>query len=96
MLKSFLRNENKLRILYNNILVGLVHTRNEHIRQVRTKEPNGCHFNFTEKLFKYVCSLDEHKKKMKEDREKEMEEIREKAEELNNQQKENSNKIKEI
>lgn len=86
-------------ILSNDILVGLIHTRNDDVREVRSKEPNGCHFNFSEKLFKYICSLDEHKKILEEQREEELEEIREKADKLNNETQgnaENSSKIKEI
>tara|TARA_B110001450_G_scaffold253719_1_gene277691 strand:+ start:2034 stop:3830 length:1797 start_codon:yes stop_codon:yes gene_type:complete len=86
-------------ISYTDNMVGLIHTRNKHIRVSDTKEPNGCHFSFSEKLFKYVCSLDEQAKKEKEDREKEMEEIRREAEKdapETIKQNENSNEIKEI
>ena len=95
VMSTFFRNrhEHFREILYHNILVGLIHTRNEEIREVRTKEPNGCHFNFSKKLFKYICGLDEHKKLMEEQREKDMEEIREKAS-LN--ETENNKDIKEI
>ena len=93
-------------ISYIDNIVGLIHTRNSHLRANDIKEPNGCHFKFSEKLFKYVCSLDDQAKKEREDREKEMEEIRKLAEEeeekkLENVEKEetkteNSTEIKEI
>lgn len=93
-------------ISYIDNIVGLIHTRNSHLRANDITEPNGCHFKFSEKLFKYVCSLDDQAKKEREDREKEMEEIRKLAEEeeekkLENVEKEetkteNSTEIKEI
>ena len=61
-------------ISWNNIIVGLVHTRNSDVRIIDSKqEANGCHFNFTEKLFKYLCSLDKQKQEENEKREKEIE-----------------------
>jgi len=92
-------------ISYIDNIVGLIHTRNSHLRANDIKEPNGCHFKFSEKLFKYVCSLDDQAKKEREDREKEMEEIRKLAEEKKEEEKEeekeetkteNSTEIKEI
>ena len=74
-------------ISYIDNIVGLIHTRNSHLRANDIKEPNGCHFKFTEKLFKYVCSLDEQEKKDKENREREMEEIRKLAEEEEDEKK---------
>lgn len=69
-------------INWADILVGLVHTRNSDKRIVDSKqEPNGCHFKFTEKLFKYVCSLDKQKIEENEKRNKEIEEIRKAADE---------------
>ena len=83
-------------INWANIFVGLIHTRNSDKRTVDDKqEPNGCHFNFTEKLFKYICSLDKQKIEDNEKRQKEIEEIRRIAdqrdaeeEKLKNEQKE--------
>ena len=100
-LEMFLRNRlvHFREISYSDTMVGLIHTRNKHIRVTDIKEPNGCHFNFSEKLFKYVCSLDEQATKEKEDREKEMEEIRREAEKDDPEPvkpNENSNEIKEI
>lgn len=87
-------------ISYIDNIVGLIHTRNSHLRANDIKEPNGCHFKFSEKLFKYVCSLDDQAKKEREDREKEMEEIRKLAEEEKEEKEEtkteNSTEIKEI
>tara|TARA_B100000787_G_C16189857_1_gene296782 strand:+ start:593 stop:2413 length:1821 start_codon:yes stop_codon:yes gene_type:complete len=93
-------------ITYMDNIVGLIHTRNSHLRRTDIKEPNGCHFNFSEKLFTYVCGLDEQAKLEKEVRIKEMEEIRrlaaeetEKSEEVVEEavsKSENSKEIKEI
>ena len=100
-LKMFHRNRlvHFREISYSDNMVGLIHTRNKHIRVTDTKEPNGCHFGFSEKLFKYVCGLDEHAKQEKTHREKEMEEIRREAEKADTEMvnnNENSKEIKEI
>ena len=97
-LNDFFRNRIEYygEIINKNIFVGLIHTRNEHLRQINVKEPNGCHFNFSEKLFKYVCSLDDVRKQQKIDREKEMEEIRNNADDENENENENESEIKEI
>lgn len=79
---------------YANILVGLAHSRNKDIREIKEQEPNGCHFNFSKKLFSYICSLDE---KNKEDIEKKLEENeREKDEIRKLAETENTENIKEI
>ena len=88
-------------IAYENILIGLIHTRNVDVRRVDDKqEPNGCHFNFTEKLFKYLSTLDKHKLKVEEDRQTEIEEIRAAAAnqemEETNEITENTTEVKEI
>jgi hypothetical protein len=91
-LQSFLegRYHDLCEINYEQILIGLIHTRNSDKRVIDEKqEANGCHFNFTEKLFKYVCSLDKQKIEDNEKRQREIEEIRAAAEE------EEPNEIKE-
>jgi len=61
---------------YNDILIGLIHTRNSDVRIVDEKqEANGCHFNFTEKLFTYLSKLDKNRIKPGEERQKELEHI---------------------
>ena len=62
---------------YNDILIGLIHTRNSDVRIVDEKqEANGCHFNFTEKLFTYLSKLDKNRIKPGEERQTELDNIR--------------------
>ena len=95
-LKHFLRNNmtKYSEVNYTDILVGLAHSRNKDKREIKDQEPNGCHFNFSKKLFGYICSLDqqhkEEQKKINEENERQKEEIRKIAET------ENSETVKEI
>lgn len=83
-------------INWANIFVGLIHTRNSDIRQIDDKqEANGCHFNFTEKLFKYICSLDKQKIDDNEKRQKEIEEIRRIADERDAEEEKEKLRLKE-
>ena len=92
------RLNNFCEINWNDIIGGLIHTRNcDDVRKEDDKqEADGCHFIHTEKLFKYVCSLD----KQKEDNKKrKIEEIKAEAERRDNEEKinqENNTNIKEV
>ena len=50
-----------LEISWKDIIVSLLHSKNTSTRVARMKEPNGCHFGFTDELFLFLTSLDENK-----------------------------------
>ena len=50
-----------LEISWKDIIVSLLHSKNTSTRVARMKEPNGCHFGFTDELFLFLTSLDQTK-----------------------------------
>ena len=49
-----------LEISWKDIIVSLLHSKNTSTRIARMKEPNGCHFGFSDELFLFLTSLDKN------------------------------------
>jgi hypothetical protein len=87
---------------WGDTIVGLIHSRNGDKRKIpEDKESNGCHFKLSEKVFKYVTSLDTHYETEREAIRKEAErrdlEEQKQLEEKNNEKSVNNTKtVKEI
>ena len=50
-----------LEIPPENIIVSLLHDNNTSHKELVINKPNGCHFNFSDKLFSFVTQLDKKK-----------------------------------
>lgn len=60
LLKTFLheRTDRFSEMYYEEIMIGLIHNLNPRGTIPDNQDSNGCHFNLSEKVFKFVCSLE--------------------------------------
>jgi hypothetical protein len=54
-----------LEIPPEKIIVSLLHSSNTSHKDLVIKEPNGCHFNFSDTLFSFITNIDQNKEKEK-------------------------------
>jgi len=58
------RYDDSLELKPDDIIVSLLHSKNTSHKDVILDKPNGCHFNFSDKLFSFIVGLDEDNMKL--------------------------------
>ena len=69
LLKPFLegRTQHFQEVYYEKIMIGLIHNLNPRGGIPDNQDSNGCHFNLSQKVFKFICSLETQPEKVDND-----------------------------